>query len=237
MSLILHIDTAVLTASVCISKDGVLLAMTENKNQKEHADWLHPAIDKLLKSVSCKINDLNAVAVSNGPGSYTGLRVGLAAAKGFCFAQNIPLITLSTLEVMTVAILNTLIPNLPAGRQGSPFLNPPTLCPMIDARRMEVFTALYDHNLKTILLPHALVIDDTSFEKELTVNKILFFGNGAEKCKGIINHSNALFETVEHNASFMIELAEKKMREKDFADLAYTEPFYIKDFHAGQPKK
>lgn len=230
MSLILHIDTAVSTASVCISKDGSLLAMAENRNQKDHAEWLHSAIDRLLKENGIEINDLNAVAVSNGPGSYTGLRVGLASAKGFCFALNIPLITISTLEVMTISALESQFTNQ--------LINQSTLfCPMIDARRMEVFTALYDKELNIILMPHAKIIDEKSFEKELDANQILFFGNGVEKCKTLINHTNALFATVEHNASFMIEPAERKMSAKDFTDLAYTEPFYIKDFHTVQPKK
>ena len=230
MSLILHIDTAVTTASVCISKDGTLLAMAENKNQKDHAEWLHPAIEGLLKENGIGINNLNAVAVSNGPGSYTGLRVGLASAKGFCFALNIPLITISTLEIMTIAALRS--------QSTNQLINQPTLfCAMIDARRMEVFTALYNKDLNIILTPHAKIIDEKSFEKELEANQILFFGNGAEKCKSMINHNNAFFETVEHNASFMIEPAEKKMDAKDFADLAYAEPFYIKDFHTVQPKK
>ena len=117
-------------------------------------------------------------------------------------------------------------------------INQSTLfCPMIDARRMEVFTALYDKDLKIILTPHAKVVDEKSFEKELDANQILFFGNGAEKCKAMINHNNALFATVEHNASFMIEPAERKLNAKEFADLAYAEPFYIKDFHTVQPKK
>jgi tRNA threonylcarbamoyladenosine biosynthesis protein TsaB len=228
MSLILHIDTAVSSASICIAQNGILLRMTENKNQKEHAEWLHPSVDTLLKENGFAITDLTAIAVSNGPGSYTGLRVGLAAAKGFCFALDIPLITLSTLEVMTVAAIDALKSNTTINQ---------LLCPMIDARRMEVFTALYDYDLMMIQPPLALVIDEKSFEKELATGKIVFFGNGAEKCKGIIHHSNALFETVEHNASFMIALAEKKMEEKDFADLAYAEPFYIKDFHTVQVKK
>lgn len=230
MSLIIHIDTAVSTASVCISKDGTLLAMAENKNQKDHAEWLHPAIHRLLKENGIGINDLNAVAVSNGPGSYTGIRVGLASAKGFCFALNIPLITISTLEIMTIAALES--------QSTNQLINQSTLfCPMIDARRMEVFTALYDKDLNILLEPHAKIIDEKSYEKELNINQILFFGNGSEKCKTIINHNNALFATVEHNASFMIVPAERKMNAKSFADLAYAEPFYIKDFHTVQPQK
>jgi tRNA threonylcarbamoyladenosine biosynthesis protein TsaB len=230
MSLILHIDTAVENASVCISKNGALVAMAENKNQKDHAEWLHPAIERLLKEYEIAINDLNAVAVSNGPGSYTGLRVGLASAKGFCFALNIPLLTISTLEVMTIAALKSQFTNQ--------LINQSTLfCPMIDARRMEVFTALFDKDLNIIAQPHAKIIDENSFEKELESNQVIFFGNGAEKCKGMINHTNALFGVVEYNAVNMIEPAEKKMSVKDFADIAYAEPFYIKDFHTVQPKK
>ena len=230
MSLILHIDTAVSAASICISKDGISLAIAENKYQKDHAEWLHPAIDGLLKENGIAINDLNAVAVSNGPGSYTGLRVGLASGKGFCFALSIPLITISTLEIMTIAAIESQLTNQ--------LINQSTLfCPMIDARRMEVFTALYDKDLNIILAQQAKVIDEKSFEKELGANQIFFFGNGAKKSKTMITHNNALFGTVEHKASCMIAPAERKMNAKDFADLAYTEPFYIKDFHTVQPKK
>jgi tRNA threonylcarbamoyladenosine biosynthesis protein TsaB len=139
MSLLLHIDTAVENASVCISKNGELIGIAENKNQKDHATWIQPAIQSLMKEAVYNLKELDAVAVSNGPGSYTGLRVGLATAKGLCFALNKPLITLSTLEVMTIAALNIPISNINY------------FCPLIDARRMEVFTAIYDISLKTIL--------------------------------------------------------------------------------------
>jgi len=230
MSLLLHIDTAVENASVCISKNGELIGIAENKNQKDHATWIQPAIQSLMKEAVYNLKELNAVAVSNGPGSYTGLRVGLATAKGLCYALNIPLLTLSTLEIMTrAAIENTPDFKLPTTN----FL----YCPLIDARRMEVFTAIYDISLKTILPPHARIIDENSFSEQLTGNSILFFGNGAAKCKPVIQSTNALFEIIEYNASTMIGLAEKKMATKDFADLAYAEPFYIKDFHTVQPKK
>ncbi|TMI64987.1 MAG: tRNA (adenosine(37)-N6)-threonylcarbamoyltransferase complex dimerization subunit type 1 TsaB [Bacteroidetes bacterium] len=225
MSLLLHIDTAVENASVCISKNGELIGIAENKNQKDHAAWIQPAIQSLVKKTGYSLKELNAIAVSNGPGSYTGLRVGLATAKGLCYALNKPLITLSTLEVMTIASLNIPISNINY------------YCPLIDARRMEVFTAIYDKSLKAILLPHARIIDENSFAEQLAGNSILFFGNGAAKCKPVIQSANALFETIEHNASEMIGLAEKKMATNDFADLAYAEPFYIKDFHTVQPKK
>lgn len=224
MPLLLHIDTAVENASVGISQNSKLLGMTENKNQKDHAAWIQPAISSLIQTTGFNLQQLDAVAVSNGPGSYTGLRVGLASAKGLCYALNIPLLTLSTLEVMTIAALNL----------QSTY---DYYCPMIDARRMEVFTALYDKNLNSILSPHARIIDEKSFAKELAMHKIIFFGNGAEKCRNLIQQPNALFEVIEHNVSFMIKLAEEKMNAKDFADLAYCEPFYIKDFHTVPSKK
>ena len=229
MSLLLHIDTAVENASICISIDGLLLRIAENKNQKDHAAWIQPAIQLLMKECNHSLNELNAIAVSNGPGSYTGLRVGLATAKGLCYALKIPLITLSTLEVMTVALKNTIDYRL----QAKNFL----YCPLIDARRMEVFTGLYDKDLKTIQEPHARIIDENSFKEELNDNRILFFGNGAAKCRTVIQHPNAIFETTDNNASHMIQLAEIKMSKNDFADLAYAEPFYIKDFHTVPSKK
>ena len=229
MSLLLHIDTAVENASLCISKDGLLLSMAENKNQKDHAAWIQPAIQSLMLEAGYTLNQLKAIAVSNGPGSYTGLRVGLATAKGLCYALNIPLITLSTLEVMTAAAIQ---------QTNNQTIEPSNnYCPLIDARRMEVFTGLYNKDLKAIQPPHARIIDENSFKEELHENKILFFGNGAAKCRTIIQHPNAIFETVEHNASQLIRLAEIKMNANDFADLAYAEPFYIKDFHAVPSKK
>jgi tRNA threonylcarbamoyladenosine biosynthesis protein TsaB len=225
MSLLLHIDTAVENASVCISKNGELISFAENKNQKDHAAWIQPAIQSLMKEAGYDLKELGAIAVSNGPGSYTGLRVGLATAKGLCFALNKPLITLSTLEVMTVAALNISISNINY------------YCPLIDARRMEVFTAIYDKALNIILPPHARIIDENSLAEQLAGNNILFFGNAAAKCKPLIQSANAWFEVIEHNASDMISLAEKKLAAAAFADLAYAEPFYIKDFHTVQPKK
>lgn len=229
MSLLLHIDTAVENASICISKDGLLLRMAENKNQKDHAAWIQPAIQTLMQEAGYTLRDLNAIAVSNGPGSYTGLRVGLATTKGLCYALNIPLITLSTLEVMALSAKNATDYRL--------MTNDFLFCPLIDARRMEVFTGLYDKNLNVIQPPHARIIDESSFKEELNENKILFFGNGAAKCRIVIQHPNAPFEAIDHNASHMIALAEMKMSKNEFADLAYAEPFYIKDFHTVPSKK
>ena len=229
MSVLLHIDTAVENASVCISKDESNLGMVESTNQKDHASWIQPAISSLIKKYGLTMQQLNAVVVSNGPGSYTGLRVGLATAKGICYALSIPLITLSTLEIMATSAITTADANL-LKTTGILF------CPMIDARRMEVFTGLYDKKLNRIRPPHATIVDEKTFENELASHKILFFGNGAEKAKGMIRHPNALFQTIGYDASYMIALAEKKMQVKEFADLAYVEPFYIKDFHTIRPK-
>ena len=230
MPLILHIDTALEHASISISRNGKLLSLAENTNQKDHAAWLHPGIQKLISDLEFTWKQIDAVAVSNGPGSYTGLRVGLSSAKGICFALTIPLITLSTLKIMSVAASANSMNGFAEKRFG-------IFCPMIDARRMEVFTALYDLELNEIQEPQAKLIDENSFEKELNAGKILFFGNGAAKCRQIIHHTNAIFETSRHNASHMIGLAEQKYVQKDFASLAYAEPYYIKGFHTTMPKK
>jgi tRNA threonylcarbamoyladenosine biosynthesis protein TsaB len=220
MPLILHIDTALDKASVCISHDGVVPGLLKNKIQKDHAAWIQPAIAKLLNQTGYEMKHLNAVALSNGPGSYTGLRVGLATAKGICFALNIPLITISTLDIMAHA----------AGDKTSDLL-----CPMIDARRMEVYTALYDKQFNILLPPQAMILTETGFHEYLKTHSIGFFGNGALKFKTIMNHQNARFSEPEINVSHMIPLAEKKYRQQEFANLAYTEPFYIKDFFQAQP--
>ena len=162
MSLILNIDTAVQTSSICLSENDETLAVKINPSQKDSAAWLHVAIKELLHEKNLFLQQLEAIAVSEGPGSYTGLRVGMATAKGLCYALNKPLITINTLQMMAFAA--------PKQHQG-------LLCPMIDARRMEVFTAIFDQNLNFILPPANLVLSETSFNDFLQKNKILFFGN------------------------------------------------------------
>lgn len=218
MSLILNIDTALDNASVCLSKDGNVLQISYNENQKDHASWLHTAIAELLQKNSCKINELHGVAVSIGPGSYTGLRVGLSAAKGFCFALNIPLITVSSLMLIAFA----------AKEEATDLI-----CPLIDARRMEVFTALYDKNLQEIQSAHSLVLDEKSFASVLLNNKVHFCGNGIAKLKPIIADHNANYCNINADASHLAYLSLKYYKNKDFADLAYTEPLYIKEFYKG----
>ncbi|MBC7872447.1 MAG: tRNA (adenosine(37)-N6)-threonylcarbamoyltransferase complex dimerization subunit type 1 TsaB [Ferruginibacter sp.] len=217
MSLLLNIDTALDTASVCLAKDGLVLQLAINENQKDHAAWLHPAIDDLLQKNNFKPGQLEAVAVSIGPGSYTGLRVGLAAAKGLCYALQIPLITIPTLKMMAYAV-----------REEATEL----ICPLIDARRMEVFAAVYDRYLQEKVPAHTLVIDDTSFAALLSSNKILFCGNGCLKLQPLLTHPNAFFSTTRSNAADLATLSHGCFGEKEFADLAYTEPLYIKEFYS-----
>jgi tRNA threonylcarbamoyladenosine biosynthesis protein TsaB len=215
MALILNIDTALDTASVCLAKDGAVIGLLENDNQKDHAAWLHPAIQDMLRNAECGMKDLKAVAVSIGPGSYTGLRVGLSAAKGLCYALNIPLITVGTLEIMAFAAKDE---------------TTDLLCPMIDARRMEVFTAVYIKTLQELIKPHALVINENSFDELLSLNKIFFYGSGSKKLQKILHHDNAKYGTISVNAAHLAEISQKQFTQTLFADLAYSEPFYLKEF-------
>jgi tRNA threonylcarbamoyladenosine biosynthesis protein TsaB len=216
MALILNIDTAVETASVCLAKDGVVLAFAENLGLKDHAAWLHPAIKNVFEKVSLHLQQTDTVAVTEGPGSYTGLRIGMASAKGICYALNKPLITLNTLMVMARAA---------AGEEAD------LLCPMIDARRMEVFAALYTKNLEPVIAPVALMLHEKNFEAEMKSNRICFFGNGSDKFRQLTKNPNALFSTVKADASVMAPLAEEKFRQAAFASLAYAEPLYLKEFY------
>lgn len=222
MSLILHIDTAVQAASLCLSDGELILDSAVNPSEKESATWLHQTIRTVLQRNQLSPRDLCAVAISTGPGSYTGLRVGLASAKGLCYALSIPLISINTLQMMAAAV-----PDPPAE----------LLCPMIDARRMEVFTALYTTSLAEVMQPVNLVLDENSFQDWLSGNTILFFGNGSKKAEDIIKHSNASFVIVTATAENMVQLAVKKFEAGQFSDLAYSEPFYGKDFHSSISKK
>jgi tRNA threonylcarbamoyladenosine biosynthesis protein TsaB len=171
MPLLLNIDTATGHASVCLSKGDVVLGMIESTEQKNHASFVQPAISELMAGAGYTLNALDGIAVTAGPGSYTGLRVGLASAKGICYALNKPLILINTLEVMAQAVVS---------RETS--IDPSTLiCPLIDARRMEVFTALYDSSLHEIEPPHALVVDENSFAAVLKVQSVVFSGSGHAK--------------------------------------------------------
>ena len=188
-----------------------------NPLQKDQAAWLHVAIKELIEDKDIGLPQINAIAISSGPGSYTGLRVGMAAAKGLCYALQIPLITINTLQLMTMAALQ---------EQTELF------CPMIDARRMEVFTAVFNEQLEAIVSPVNIILNETSFNELLNQHTISFFGNGSSKFRLLIHHKNAVFKQVEATAEHMISLSFQKFMKQDFADIAYTEPFYGKDFHS-----
>ncbi len=227
MALILHIETSTEVCSVSLSEDGELLAYREDDKDKSHASKLTPFVDSVLKEKSVNIRDLAAVCVSEGPGSYTGLRIGVSVAKGLCYGLNIPLIAVSSIKAMALTCIN---------KTDNPdrFL----FCPLMDARRMEVYTALYDGKLNALEDIHARVIDDDSFEEYLSQKKIIFFGNGADKCKQTISSSNAIFnDEIRCSAVSMVGLSHESYKAKKFKDVAYFEPYYLKNFVATKPKR
>ncbi|UEG50431.1 tRNA (adenosine(37)-N6)-threonylcarbamoyltransferase complex dimerization subunit type 1 TsaB [Ferruginibacter lapsinanis] len=221
MPLILNISTALETACVSIARDGALLQELTNREPKDHSSFLQVAIKQLLSSLQIDIQQIDAVTVIEGPGSYTGLRVGMAAAKGLCYAINKPLITINSLEALTASALNELQTDIPEL----------LLCPMIDARRMEVYTAIYGSNLQIILNPSALILNPLSFEDFFNRHPILFFGSGAEKWGRLCANPKAVgFHKIEIQSKILSNLSFKKYLAKEFADIAYSEPLYIKEF-------
>lgn len=227
MSCILHIETSTEVCSVSASQDGASIFSKEDFNGPSHAVVLGVFVDEALSFIDNHAIPLDAVAVSCGPGSYTGLRIGVSMAKGICYGRNIPLIAIPTPEVMTVPVL--LFQDLPEDA---------LLCPMIDARRMEVYAAIYDRALKVKREISADIIDENSYSEFLAEHPVYFFGNGAAKCREKITHPNAHFiENIHPLAKWMFPLAERAMAEKNFKDVAYFEPFYLKEFVASTPKK
>ena len=227
MSIILGIETATKVCSIALSKDDELLAIEEVGGEYSHAENVTNFIEKVVKKANIQFNDIDAIAVSKGPGSYTGLRIGVSSAKGLCYALNKPLIAIDTLQAMALRMAKqTTDKNL-------------LFCPMIDARRMEVYTAIYNASNELIEPISAKIIDENSFSQLLTKQKVLFFGDGAEKCKIIFEqHSNALFnDDILPSATEINELALKKLNNNELEDVAYFEPFYLKDFIATTPKK
>ena len=225
MALILNIDTSTDVCSVAIARDGYVIALRENDEGFNHSVLLGVYVDELLKENNLTSDDLDAVAVSMGPGSYTGLRIGVSLAKGICFGAGKPLIAVSTLEALANAV---------ARREGEEAY----YCPMIDARRMEVYMAIYSREGEMIQDIRAEVIEEGSFADLLADRKILFFGNGSDKVKDVLKNPNAVFISgVATSAGNMVMLAERKFAEKKFEDVAYFEPFYLKDFVATVPKR
>ena len=232
MALILNIETSTEVCSVTISRDGEKLFQKESTEGLNHSEYLTVFIEEIFQENNLKMNDLDAVAVSKGPGSYTGLRIGVSVAKGLCYALDIPLIASSTLESMAFYIAQN-IHNYYTTRNDESIL----FCPMIDARRMEVYTSLFSSKGEMIRSIEAEIIDEHSFQKELEEHSIVFFGNGAKKCREKIIHKNALFSGPEKaSAQFMQSLSEIKYKKKEFEDVAYFEPFYLKNFVATIPK-
>lgn len=227
MSCILHIETSTQVCSVALSEDGQCIFSKTDFEGPSHAVTLGVYVDEALSFADSHAIPLDAVAVSCGPGSYTGLRIGVSMAKGICYGRNLPLIGIPTPEVVCVPLL--LDEELPEDA---------LLCPMIDARRMEVYAALYDRALHPVREIEAVIIDESSYEDYLNRGPVYFFGNGAAKCKEKIMHPNARFvEDIHPLAKWMFPLAEKAFARGDFKDVAYFEPFYLKEFVASKPKK
>ncbi len=224
MALLLCIDTSTTHASVALARAEEVLCIKVNQHQKDHASFLQPAIKEIMHETSLSLTDVKAIAVTSGPGSYTGLRVGFSSAKGLCYALQIPLIAISTTEVMSAAALQLI--SQQSEKNGSFFL-----CPMIDARRMEVFTAVYSSELKETTANSAMILESGSFSELLQTSTIYFFGNGADKWKAICHHPNARFIDVLWNAKDMIHLANTRFNNSSFTSLAYSVPDYGKDFH------
>lgn len=227
MSCILHIETSTSACSVAVSEDGQVVFKKEDLNGPSHSVSLGVFVDKALSFVDSHAMPLDAVAVSCGPGSYTGLRIGVSMAKGVCYGRNLKLIGLPTLKIQCVPVL-LYHDELP---------DDALLCPMIDARRMEVYAAIYDRALKPVRDIAADIVDENSYREFLDRYPVYFFGDGAAKCKEKITHPNAHFiDGIRPLASMMCPLAEKAVAEEKFEDVAYFEPFYLKEFVAGKPK-
>ncbi len=228
MSCILHIETSTSACSVAVSEDGQNVFIKEDLNGPSHAVSLGVFVEAALSFADSHAMPLDAVAVSCGPGSYTGLRIGVSMAKGVCYGRDLKLIGLSTLKVLSVPVL-LYHDELP---------DDALLCPMIDARRMEVYAAVYDRALRAVRDIAADIVDKNSYTEFLDKHPVYFFGDGAAKCKEKISHPNAHFlDNIRPLARMMSPLAEKAMAEQDFKDVAYFEPFYLKEFVASMPKK
>lgn len=225
MAFILCIETATEVCSVALFNKNELLVLNEINEGNMHASALTGLIEKTVKEAGLNLNQLDAICVSKGPGSYTGLRVGVSTAKGLCFGLDIPLLAVNTLQSMAGVYMHQ-NPN-----------NTKAICAMIDARRMEVYAAIYNNNLGEINPTQAIVIDEHSFEEQLNQEQIIFIGNGAAKCKSTITHTNAVFvDDITCSALGLGKPAYQLFIENKFEDTAYFEPFYLKDFIGTVPK-
>ncbi|MDO9594301.1 MAG: tRNA (adenosine(37)-N6)-threonylcarbamoyltransferase complex dimerization subunit type 1 TsaB [Lutibacter sp.] len=221
--MILNIETATKNCSVSISKEGKTIALKElNDGNYSHAEKLHKLIEQVALEAKIELSDLKAIAVSKGPGSYTGLRIGVSAVKGLCFALDIPMISVNTLQSLALSV------SIDKGYK----------IPLLDARRMEVYSQVFNDKNEKIRDVHAEIIDSDSFSEFLNADKVYFFGDGAEKCKEIITHKNSVF--IDHkfpSAKEMSVISFEKFLKNEFEDVAYFEPFYLKEFIGGISKK
>ena len=222
-SIILNIETTTKNCSVSLSKNGQLIALKEiNEGGYSHAENLHPFIDAVLQDTQHDYKDLSGIAVSKGPGSYTGLRIGVSAAKGLCFALDIPMIAIDTLKALTHAVRTDV----------------GVIIPILDARRMEVYQAIYTSNYQRLEKTKAVVVTDDTYNKYLKKGKVTFVGDAVDKVKTIINHSNAVFiDNQFPSAKEMVGLSYSKFQQQQFEDVAYFEPYYLKDFIAVKSTK
>jgi len=230
MALILSIDTSTSVCSVALSESGILVGHLEIYEHFSHAAKLTVLIEKLMAQSQFQFNQLSAIAVSCGPGSYTGLRIGISTAKGLCYALGIPLIAINSLKILCAGALQ----QLALHNQSA---NSVLFCPMIDARRMEVYTSVYDAQMNELEEVSAKIIAEGSFDNWLNQSPIYFFGDGSAKCQQTITNSNANFlSDVFPLAKNMAQLAQTAFDAQQFVDVAYFEPFYLKDFVATTPK-
>ena len=228
MSCILSIETSTNVCSVAISEDGKCIFEQTDLDGPNHAVKLGVYVDEALSFINSHAIPLDAVAVSSGPGSYTGLRIGVSMAKGICYALNIPLLSVPTLELLCVPLLLT----------NDEIEDDALLCPMIDARRMEAYAGIYDRALRPVRETKADIVDGETYKQWLDQHPVYFFGNGADKCADVVNHPNAHFiNNVVPLAKWMFPLAEKRIALGKTEDVAYFVPFYLKDFEAKTPKK
>ena len=227
MATILHIETSTDVCSVAVSEDGQVIFHKKDHSGPNHAEKLGTYVDEALSFTDNHAIPFDAVAVSCGPGSYTGLRIGVSMAKGICYARDLKLIAVPTTELLCVPVLLR-----EAAEEGA------LLCPMLDARRMEVYAAIYDRSLRPVREIGADIVDETTYREYLDKQPVYFFGNGAKKCIDAINHPNArLIEGIEPLAKWMQPLAEKRFLTEQFEDVAYFVPYYLKDFVAKPSKK
>ena len=227
MSTILHIETSTNVCSVAVSEDSHVIFQQEDHSGLGHAEKLGTMVDEALSFTDNHAIPFDAVAVSCGPGSYTGLRIGVSMAKGICYGRNLKLIAVPTLELLCVPVLLREIPEEDA-----------LLCPMLDARRMEVYAGIYDRALKPVREISADIVTEKTYKEYLDQRPVYFFGNGAQKCMETIHHPNAhLIEGIEPLAKWMQPLAERRLLNEQFEDVAYFVPYYLKDFVAKLPKK